>query len=424
MNNLIPVLFFLATQNLTSQWHANYQEDSVPDYDLPEILVDNKGNKINTIKEWESKRRAEIIEQFAGEVYGRVPDKKIRIETRLTEKGIALEGKAFRKQVKMVFYNGDDSLDMDILLYTPTKTEEYPVFLGMNFYGNHTIHEDEKIKITDSWVRNNENFSINGNMAKVASRGVRSHRWPLEQIIDRGYGLATLYYGDIDPDFDDRFKNGIHPLFYKKKQKKPENDEWGSINAWAWGLSRAMDYLETEPDVDNNQVVVMGHSRLGKAALWAGARDERFALVISNESGCGGAALSRRQYGETVERINDAFPHWFCKNFHKYGKNVNKLPVDQHMLIALMPPRPVYVASAQGDHWADPKGEFLSALYAGKVYELYGKKGLPVNEMPPVNTPLNKTSVGYHIRTGNHDITLYDWMQYLDFADLHFGKEK
>ena len=394
-------------------------EAKVPEYKLPDVLTRFNGGRVKSAKVWFNKQRPEILKKFTDEVYGKVPGKLDIADVKVWETSDdAINGLAKRKQLSLFFKKGDRTLEVNVLMYLPKSQQKAPVFLGYNFSGNHAVYNDPNIRLTESWVNNDPSVGIINNQVTEQSRATASSRWPVEEIIKAGYGLVTVYYGDVDPDKND-FSDGIEPFFYQPNQNHPKYDEWGSIAAWSWGLSRVMDYLEKDDLVDSKKVAVLGHSRLGKAALWAGATDQRFAMVISNESGCGGAALSKRIFGETVQIINTSFPHWFCGNFLKYNGNEEELPVDQHMLLALIAPRPLYVASAEDDKWADPRGEFLSAKYASAVYELLGLEGLPAKEMPEVNHPV-MGSIGYHIRSGKHDLALYDWQQYIKFADKFF----
>ncbi len=413
---VVLTLFLFSIHPVFAQWNdVNYDENKIAHYRLPDPLITFNGRKIKNTKKWENKRRPELLQFFTENVYGKVPGNLKIASVDVVEKNDnAYNGKAIRKQVELTFKNNGKELSFTILLYLPKNNVKSPLFVGYNFYGNHTITTDVNVIISEAWTKNNTSFGIINHQLTEQSRGVRTNRWPVEKIIDAGFGLATIFYGEVDPDRND-FSDGIHPLLYHENQTHPASDEWGSISAWAWGLQRAMDYFETDKDIDATKVVVFGHSRLGKTSLWAGARDQRFAAIISNESGCGGAALSKRRIGETVWRINKNFPHWFCENFKMYNKNERSLPVDQHELIALIAPRPVYIASAEEDKWSDPRGEFLSAFYATPVYNLYNKKGIPSDKMPEVNCPIQNT-VAYHIRTGKHDVTDFDWKQYLMWA--------
>lgn len=419
---VVPCLFLfgVATSMLYAQQDkVIYSESEVPEYTLPDPLVAEDGTKIGSALQWNEKRRPEVLELFETEVYGKAPPAPDKIAYEVTESSDdALGGIARRRQVAIQLTDDPKGPVLNVLMYLPKTDKPVPTFMTLNFYGNASINSDPAIRLPKSWLRDNKEKGVQNHKATEKLRGASESRWPVETIVGNGYGLATAYYGDIDPDYDDGFQNGIHPYFYEEGQTKPKPDQWGSIAAWAWGLSRAMDYLEQNPEIDREKVIVMGHSRLGKTSLWAGATDPRFAAVISNNSGCGGAALSRRRFGESVKRINTSFPHWFCDNFVQYNHNEDACPVDQHELIALIAPRPCLVCSAEGDQWADPRGEFLSAYYASPVYELLGVEGLAAEKMPPVEQPV-LSRLGYVIRTEEHNVKPRDWDRYMKFADAH-----
>ena len=412
----VLALFLLTPFIMIAQ---NYDESKIPAYTLPKLLTSQQGKIINSKQQWEQFRRDEILTLFKQQMYGAVPEFDYDVSYSINTLTSPNPKEYTQEEVNITIGNSKNSVTLSMLLTMPTKANgPVPVFLGLNFRGNQATTMNPEVAVTNNYVIGNSRPGIEDNRASEESRGSAASRWQLEQVIKSGFGVATIHCGDIDPDFDDGFKNGVHALL----SARPEADQWGTVAAWAWGLSKGLDYLLTDRRVDGNKVAAIGHSRLGKAALWAGATDQRFALVISNDSGCGGAALSRRRIGETVEAINTRFPHWFCKNFHQYNNNEDQLPIDQHMLISLIAPRPVYVASAQDDQWADPKGEYLSLYHSGPVYQLYGVEIIESQELPAVDQPVEIGMQGYHIRTGKHDINSYDWQQYLNFASSHFSK--
>ncbi|GAB3940630.1 acetylxylan esterase [Spirosoma harenae] len=394
---------------------------------LPDPLVLNKGSRVTTTKQWRTQRRLELLEQFTREMYGRSPGKPAQMTFQVFDTDVnALGGKATRKQVAVFFNGKPDGPRMDILLYIPNqKKGPVPAIVGLNFWGNHSINADPGIRISTSWMessRGNPYIDVScvvDHRSTEACRGINARQWPVDSLLSRGYALVTAYREDIATDEPKmKFTTGVHPLYPDFQNRE---DNFGTVAAWSWGLSRIMDYLQTDKAIDAKRVAVFGWSRLGKAALWAGATDERFAMVISNESGAGGAKLFRRGVGENIRRLCTVFPHWFATNFRTYIDQDTILPFDQHMVIALIAPRPIYIASAEQDKGSDPDGEFESAKAASTVYRFLGTEGLPATIKPPLNQSV-QGQIGYHIRTGGHDVTEYDWAQYLLFADKHFRK--
>lgn len=395
---------------------ANYDEAKVPDYRLPDPLAVGGGSPISTKADWEERGRPATLDLIAEQMYGVAPvGRPEGLSWRLDQEvDDALDGLAIRREY-VVRFAPERGPEVRLLVYLPKKAQgPVPAFLGLNFRGNQTVEADPRITLNEGFVLGGTKDGDNRELAEK-SRGTATGRWSPAMVVGEGFALATANCGNIDPDYDDGFQNGVHPLF---TEGKPKDHEWGTVAAWAWGLSRLLDVLEGVDEIDAKRVAVIGHSRLGKTSLWAGATDPRFALVISNNSGCGGAALSKRAFGETVGRINRSFPHWFNGNFKKYNENEGALPFDQHQLIALMAPRPVYVASATGDQWADPRGEFLALKHAQPVYRLYHDEPFGVEEQPEPGRSVGNV-MGYHLRDGKHDVTPEDWKHYLAFAKRH-----
>lgn len=369
----------------------------MPAYTLPDPLLTNDGHKVASADEWRKTRRPEVLELFRKHVYGRVPATAYKQSFRIVrEDPAALGGAATLRLVEIRIEVEKKAHLINLTLFVPNKRSgPAPAFLLICHRGAEIIDP---------------------------ARTTKSGFWPVEEGIARGYAMAAFSNADLDPDKDNGFNDGIHGIL--DGATRPP-DAWGTIAAWAWGASRCMDYLVTDKDIAKDKVAVIGHSRGGKTALWAGAEDERFALVCSNDSGCVGAALSRRQKKgkETVAVINKSFPHWFNANFKTYSNRVEELPVDQHMLIALIAPRACCVGSASQDLWADPRGEFESAVRAGPVYRLFDKSGLGApSDMPALGTALGGDGLHYHIREGKHDLNAVDWGFYMDYADKQWRK--
>jgi hypothetical protein len=416
----LSMLLVMTMMNTTNaQFKANQDESLVAMGPLPDPLAGPDGAKIRQPNQWPAQRDY-LVKLLAEHEYGFQPKEPVQLTWDIVEEGTMNEGKSKRIQLVVHLKTAAASMDVDFAIFTPNRPGKVRgCFLGLNFQGNHTVDSDIALRIPKSWMANDAKTGVTNNQANDKNRGGQSRRWPIDEINERGYAVATAYYGDLDPDFDDGFKNGVHALYPSYVGSVDHPNRWGTISGWAWGMSRLFDVLVQQPGIDPDRVAAIGHSRLGKTALWAGASDPRFSIVISNNSGCGGAALERRNFGETVARINSSFPHWFCANFKKYNEKESEMPIDQHTLIACIAPRPVYIASATQDLWADPKGEYLGGWYATPVYRLLGFEGLP-SESPPAPDVSVGDRIGYHNRTGAHDILSFDWQQYMNFADRHW----
>jgi hypothetical protein len=391
-------------------------EAKVPPYTLPDPLLCRDGTRVTDAKTWREKRRPELLKLFEGEVYGKTlvgRPESLKFVVR-EEKKDACRGKATRLRVGVLFEGREDGRQMELLIYLPNSAKgPLPVFFGLNFDGNYVVTDDADMPVPKHFVHGLFNNQAESNVATEAGRGSHKSMWQCDYLLEKGYGLVTACYCEIEPDEREHVKDGPRGL-------GPEigPGDWGMMGSWAWGISRGMDYLETNARIDARRVALVGFSRIGKAALWAGAQDERFALVVSNCSGAGGAALSKRIFGETVA---DSTEEWFCERFKQYANNEEAMPVDQHELLALLAPRPLLVTSATEDLWADPKGEFLSVVAADPVYRLLGTDGIRQKDWPEAGK-LVESTLGYFLRMGGHDVTFEDWKVMVAFADKFLPK--
>jgi hypothetical protein len=387
------------------------QKPGLPD---PTVMFD--GTKITTKEQWEARRRPELKALFEHYVYGKYPAKPEKVTGKvLFEDPKALGGKGTLREVEITF-GPPGASKIYLLMAVPNGKTPAGCFVGTNFGGNHLLTADERVRIPTAWVPANYP-GVKDNKASAEGRGKQADTWPLEEIIGRGYAVATFYCGDVQPDRPN-VREGMRATM-PDSDKPTLGNETATITWWAWGVHRAVDYLTTHNAIDPKRIAVVGHSRLGKTALLAGAFDDRIAVVIPNQAGCGGSGPSRHAdpKAETVKRINTSFPHWFCDNFKAFNDDPSKLPVDQNCLVALCAPRPVLFTNAAEDLWANPSGQFEVLKAANPAYKLYGFDGITAEKMPSPGDPLIDSRLGYWIRPGKHAMTPDDWKIYADFAD-------
>jgi len=375
---------------------SNYDESKVPAYTLPDPLVMADGKRVTDAQTWRTKRRPEILRAYQTEIYGRIPANTPKVTWEVVDTDAAAKGNtAIMRRAVGRIGSAADAPRVTMMIYTPAKAAKpVPLILMINFGGGPPVEGKPPMQFNDPPVA--------------------------ADILARGWGYAMVGYQDIQPDRLNTLNQGVIGLTLPAGQQQPKPDEWGTISAWSWGLSRIIDYFETDKLVDAKKIAVQGHSRLGKTVLWASAMDERIAAVFSSCSGEMGAALARRDWGETVDDMAQNFSYQFAGNFQKYAGHWTDMPVDAHMLIALSAPRPVFITGGTQDQWADPVGEFKAGVAAGPVYRLLGKNDLGTTELPALDTPLTKGDIGWHYHTGGHMATPADWKAFLEFVGKYF----
>jgi hypothetical protein len=412
---IIPGLFaFGQKENLnktSAGFPVNYEEDSTGSYTLPDVLTLSNGRKVTDAKTWMEKRRPELVKLFGETEYGKMPPRPAALSFHVFDTGTpVLDDRAIRKQVTVYFTKDTAAYKMDLLIYLPAHAAKpAPLLLTVSFAANCQVVDDPGVRIGEIWTRD-------GKKLKADQPG-RFGKMDIDQFISQGIGFATVYYGDIEPDFKKGIGYGIRSRYLGPGQTEPAPDEWGAISAWAWGLSRAMDYFETDKQIDAKRIALQGTSRLGKTVLWTGAHDTRFKMVIASCSGEGGAALSRRDYGENIKHITDTSRYYyqFAPNYHSYANKVSSLPFDAHMLVALMAPRPLLLQTGDTDYWSDPKGEFLAAVAAEPVYQLFGKEGPGTTIWPEAGDTAYMHTLGYYMHKGGHGTIASDWPLFIAY---------
>jgi hypothetical protein len=394
---------------------VNYTEANVGPYTLPDPLALASGARVVDVETWQAERRPELIKIFEENQYGRAPGRPTAIHFDVIEKGtLAFDGKALRKQVTIHPGPDESSPTLDLLIYLPAQANgPVPLLLNINFMPNNLAVDDPAVKIGRLWDREQ-------NARVPANGGRRFGQLPVLPTVERGFGIATFNYADVDPDAARAIEHGVRRQYLAEGRNEPADDEWGTIAAWAWGISRAVDYFETDEQIDAARIAITGVSRLGKTVIWAGANDPRIALVIASCSGEGGAALSRRNYGETIAHLvaPSRYPYQFAADYQKWAADPNQAPMDANLLVALIAPRPLLLQTGSTDKWSDPQGEFLAALAATPVYELFGKQGIEVDKLPPAGQFVGGT-LAFYMHDGGHGLVPADWNVYLDFMESH-----